>query len=104
MKRTQSAALEKELFDLRSLSPALCNLWVLLVISIRNRLTEDTPEDDLHNTTLSVDSYSIANHNLKNSNSQKRLKIILHVNVNELHHAKPLLREQTGQNDYQTAK
>ena len=65
MKRTRSAALEKELFDLRSLSPALCNLWVLLVISVTNRLTEDTPEDDLHNTTLSVDSYSIANHNLK---------------------------------------
>ena len=35
---------------------------------------------------------------------KKVLKIILHVNVNELHQAKPLLREQTGQNDYQTAK
>ena len=73
MKRTQGAALEKELFDLRSLSPALCNLWVLLVI--RNRLTEETPEDDLHNTTLSVDCNSIANHtHTKNLNSLKSFK------------------------------
>ena len=104
MKCTQSAALEKELFDLRSLSPALCILWVLLVISVRNRLTEETPEDDLHNTTLSVDTYSIANHKKKNLIPKKVLKIILHVNVNELHQAKPLLRKQTAQNDYQTAK
>ena len=29
---TQSTALEQKHFDLRSLSPALCNLWLLLVI------------------------------------------------------------------------
>ena len=104
MKRTQSAELDKELFDLRSLSPALCNLCVLLVVSVRNRLREETPEDDLHNTTLSVDSNSIANHKKNFKIPKNVLKIILHDNVNELDQAKPLLREQTIQNDYQTAK
>ena len=32
MKRTQSTAIEQKRFDLRSLSPALCNLCLLLVI------------------------------------------------------------------------
>ena len=34
MKLTQSTALEQKHFDLRSLSPALRNLWLLLVIII----------------------------------------------------------------------
>ena len=102
MKRTQSAALEQELFDLRSLSPALRNLWLLLVISVRSRLREETPEHDRHNTKVPVDSDSIANHKRKFENSKKKkvLKIVLQNNVEELHQAKPLLREQTIQNDY----
>ena len=62
VKRTQSAALEQELFDLRSLSPALRNLWLLLVISVRSRLREETTEHDPLNTKVPVDSNSIANH------------------------------------------
>ena len=35
--KTQSKALEQKGFDLRSLSPTLCNLWLLLVYIIRYR-------------------------------------------------------------------
>ena len=34
MKLTQSTALEQKRFDLRSLSPTLHNLWLLLVINV----------------------------------------------------------------------
>ena len=40
VKRTQSTALEQKRFDLRSLSPALFNLWLLLVWSLNRKLRQ----------------------------------------------------------------